>query len=51
MICLIENWGRNTINWYSNYALGNEAFAQKVELVFGRKATAGKAGRTRKDED
>ena len=36
---------------HSNYALGNEAFAQQVELALGCKVTAGKAGRPRKYED
>jgi len=33
---------------HSNYALGNEAFAQQVELALGRKATAGRVGRPKK---
>ena len=32
-------------------SIGNEAFAQQVELALGCKVTAGKAGRPRKDED
>ncbi len=35
---------------HSNYALGNEVFAQQVELALGCKATAGRVGRPKKDE-